>query len=693
MLEQRPLSLIADILTDPNITSKQLEDNFNLSHRQLSYSISKINLVLRNQKLEPLKRLRSGHFELQSQSREYLIDYIGPLPTLTKKNLNQVDDKLDYFDEPTRLNIIFILLAGKPSGLRLNQIANYLKISSNTFLKDIRKVNDNIQSKKIEIFHSRKFGYQIKGNEFEILSYLSLVIRDQLENSEGEIILDQLPGIEKQRTLNLVSKMERSLNISYSDEAFNLLTNLLRFVIARMRVAKADHSLPRNLEITSSREYLFLNKELTQQKWGVKSEVFINWLALVFLSANTIKNNSLISQPELKKVVWQMISNFQNKTYIIFQDKNDFIRRLTEHMLPAIYRTKYGLKLNDINLKKIIDDPIQNDYLMNVVRESVGPLEKLIGKKLPNDELQLIAFYLGSELNNYPDRVIMIKKKAAVVCSNGLVFARLMINTLRYVFPEINFVSAISVRKFNEYQSDYDLVFTTTLLDTDIPQYIVNPVLKPEERSRLRFRVLTDIYPESIDRDVKQILKIVHNSANEVNEAKLKRLLSNYFLNYSNYAKPNQQSFKTLPSISVYVKRDFIQIATSPLSWIDAIKSACRPLIEDNIIKQEYVDRLLMQTRKDNNSNYLKGIIAIPHSVPEQGAIGDGFGFLVAQDHFDFPGCSSIKIVVPIAIVHTDMHLRAINQLVALSGNVDLLNEITEAKSESKIFKILSKLL
>ncbi|MFT9266272.1 BglG family transcription antiterminator [Oenococcus sp.] len=693
MLEQRPLSLLVTILTNPDTTSTQLEDKFNLSHRQLNYAISKINLILRHQQLEPLKKLRTGRFELKPQSREYLIGHVGPLPATAINNLHRKSDKLDYFDELTRVKIIFILLASHPSGLRLHDITDFLKVSSNTFLKDIRQASKTLQEEKIEITHSRKFGYQIAGQEFQILGHLSQTVRDVLADSEGEIILDQIPGIEKSRTLNLVSTMERSLVISYSDTAFKLLTNLLRFVLAHMEHGESDDSLPKNVEVTESREYTFLKNTFSRQSWHINSQAFIEWLALAFLSANTIQNESLTSRPALIEAVQQMLNAFQNKTYIVIQNHSDFVRRLTEHMLPAIYRTKYGLKLNDINFEKLIEDPTQNDYLMNVVRDSVGPVEKLIGKKLPKDELQLIAFYLGSELGNYTDRVTLIKKKAAVVCANGLVFARLMINMLRDVFPEINFVSATSVRRFNEYQSDYDLVFTTTLLNTEIPQYIVNPVLTPEERSRLRFRVLTDIYPQSTDRDVKQILKMVHENADNVDESALKKTLTDYFLNYSNYSAPHQQRFKTLPAISSYVQPNFIQIARSPLSWIDAIKMACRPLVNGQIIQAAYVDQLIKQTRNDNNSTYLKNVIAIPHTVPEYGALGDGFGFLVAQDHFDFPGCSTIKIVVPIAIVHTDMHLRAVNQLVALSGNKGLLNEITNAGSELKIFQILNKLL
>ncbi|MCU9789832.1 transcriptional antiterminator, partial [Enterococcus faecalis] len=93
-----------------------------------------------------------------------------------------------------------------------------------------------------------------------------------------------------------------------------------------------------------------------------------------------------------------------------------------------------------------------------------------------------------------------------IVCQNGVVVSKLMMENLKKLFPELHFIASLSKRDFYKYEEDYDLVFSTTPLNTDMNQYIVDPIMTYNQQIQLRYNVLNKLGLNKVDSDVDKLI-------------------------------------------------------------------------------------------------------------------------------------------------------------------------------------------
>ena len=88
----------------------------------------------------------------------------------------------------------------------------------------------------------------------------------------------------------------------------------------------------------------------------------------------------------------------------------------------------------------------------------------------------------------------MAKIKAIIVCTQGTSVSQMMLYELQNLFPEIIFLDAISLRTFENYTLDYDIVFSPMFILTHKKLFIT----KVASSSKLR-KVMKYINKESAD--------------------------------------------------------------------------------------------------------------------------------------------------------------------------------------------------
>lgn len=69
-----------------------------------------------------------------------------------------------------------------------------------------------------------------------------------------------------------------------------------------------------------------------------------------------------------------------------------------------------------------------------------------------------------------------------------------MFQQLRELFPEFVFLDWLSVREFLHYELDYDIVFSPVSLETDKKLFICKPILRTEDKQRIRKQVMLEVY-------------------------------------------------------------------------------------------------------------------------------------------------------------------------------------------------------
>ena len=82
----------------------------------------------------------------------------------------------------------------------------------------------------------------------------------------------------------------------------------------------------------------------------------------------------------------EVIVNFENLICVTINERETLLEALFQHIKPAFYRMKYHYHIEQSILDMVLP---QYASLHAIVRKSIGPVEKLVGVEVPDEELVL----------------------------------------------------------------------------------------------------------------------------------------------------------------------------------------------------------------------------------------------------------------------------------------------------------------
>lgn len=676
LLDIRSNCLLKEVIKNPNISSNELAQKFNLSKRQINYSFSKINDWLYEQNFPQIERTNHGYFVVDPSLLKVLSE---------KENTQSVD----FYDlsKLQRVHFIILMILTRMDALSLAHFTSELKVSKNTVIDDLKKVKDIVEQHGLEYKYSRKYGYVIEGDEFQCRKLLISITNSIWTADQGKekiIQISQLSVDELEEFKNRLEKVEASLNLKFTDEKLELMPYILIFILRRIR--KGHHIGSFNLnynEISGTKEYL-ATEELLHDFPNVSEEERL-FITLNLLTTNVYWSKEEIDKeiPELKSALSQVIDNFEKNTFIFLKDKEQLLQKLVLHMKPAYFRIKYNL--TDTN--DVLDDINKNfKELHHLVKKSVKPLEDLIGSAIPESEIAYLTILIGGWLSRQGDNISQ-RMKAIVVCPKGISVSRLMYGTLRELFPEFIFLDSLSVREFQQYEMDYDIVFSPVYLKTNKKFFLVDHFIGAEEKRRLRKEVMSDLYgfvPEVIN--VEELMGIIEKHAVIKNKKELYNAIQSYIHQDSNN-KLEKHSIKN-PNLCDLITPSTMIFRHSVRSWEEAIKLAAQPLLKDKSIKEQYVEAMIKHCQSDPYF-VISEHVAIPHASPDEGVNRLSMSLLKLRKGVAFENYQSIKLIIVIAALDKDQHLKAFMQLMNLVRNEQDLNKVLNAQSMKDLHEVL----
>ena len=211
------------------------------------------------------------------------------------------------------------------------------------------------------------------------------------------------------------------LHLSYSDESLEYLKTTIPLLLARgIGESKLEVEDFFEGEVKDTPEYRFLNVLIKETEWQL-SRGYLEWMTLLFLISNIFEKKTtqeFDSDRRLKELIREMVSNFERQTFTTIEDRENFERRILNHLRPACFRIKYNLSLGVYSLDSLIQDS-NHAILSDLMKELIVPTENWLRRAFPNDELELLSYYFGFQLSNQH----LIKKqkpRAVVVCTNGV---------------------------------------------------------------------------------------------------------------------------------------------------------------------------------------------------------------------------------------------------------------------------------
>lgn len=673
-MNERIREIISILLKNPTIKSSELADKLSLTKRQVNYAITQFNQEMALNKLSGIVRKNDGTFFV-------------PLEVVQTITENLISNEL--YSDQERVVIILYILTLNNEYTSVQHFLDYLEVSRSTFTEDIKRAQWLVEKYRLEIIYDRTNGYHIEGSEHYLLHLISdLVKQYHLMNQE---IYESIFGKEVtfENIMHIIHSMEQMLHLSYSDESIEYLKIFLMILMIRAnKSGKQENFFKGDLKTTP--EYRMLSILLMEDNLEI-SNGYKEWMALAFLTSNIFEKKTTQeydSDAELKGYIHEMVNSFEEQTLIIVDDRKSFEQRLLNHLRPACFRIKYDLSLGTYSFENLVKDS-NHGILVELMKDLIIPIEDWLGKSFPNDELDLLSYYFGYQLISNNQMSNNQQPRAVIVCQNGVVVSKLMMENLKKLFPELHFIASLSKRDFYKYEEDYDLVFSTTPLNTDMNQYIVDPIMTYNQQIQLRYNVLNKLGLNKVDSDVDKLINTIRKYANIDDLSQLKDEIKMFLIQQDDQHSINE--IDSLPSLTYYLKPSYIQVKDKCSTWEDAFRIACIPLLENRVVTEEFVKDCIKQASNPNYSSYLGNDSCIPHTSKENGILKDGISLLVLKQPIILPDGKRIKYIFPLSFSDLTKHLKAINQLADLCRDSKLLQDISESLSEKEIYQLIRK--
>ncbi|CAM3275361.1 BglG family transcription antiterminator [Vagococcus fessus] len=670
MLNQLSIDLLELISRHSDIDLDEAAAVLETNKKRLISEVDKINPILFKQFGFSIN-IKNNKFSLPKDFKErWLMSRLD----LSREDIFLVQD---------RTSVIIIY-----SFLNSNFISNYhlqelLGLSKNSILNEVRQVKKICLKNGISYKYSRAEGYDFKGDEFSLVSLVEEHLNQLLLSSIGEWVLEIIlsnSGIDSEflwycKQFETIIQEE---NISIVPSRKKALIWL--FYIISLRKQKCNNDWKTNFPTNP----LSSMKEVANR---VAKLFFISYTynELLFISSRILGSLDGMCLPELTGVsleylTHKIIREVSNLIGVTFSEDEKIHHSLLQHVGPAYIRIKY-----DIPLNFPFSDEITMQYgaLFSQVKRGLVPLFEKEKLNISDEEISLFTVHFGGYLNNHSVKYRAIR--ALVVCPNGISSSLILTSTLKKLFPKFEFKKIHQISEIKNLATDeFDLIFSTTMLETIKPLYVVRPILDYVE-SQLLIREVSkefEIPGNHLSYKLEDIISTVEKYADIKDLDKLKSELVNLLDNQ----KTTLRGGATLSSL---LKEEFVRFSDENLTWQQAIELASQPLIENKNIEESYVEAMIDSALKSGPYIVLAPGVAVPHARPETGVNKLGISLLSCSQPVDFSmgeevdDDNQVSLIFVLAAEDNTNHLTALQQLSMIledDANVSILKKCGNAR-------------
>ncbi|NUF49638.1 BglG family transcription antiterminator [Gilliamella sp. ESL0250] len=683
VVDKRIHAVLKALIHNPNMSGVELQSEFGLTRKQLSYTIKKINDFLESSNLELIKRFKTGKFSIPKLVIETFRD--EPVSLAIGRYI---------YSEDERVHLLLFFLLIRTERMSLIHLSSSLTVSQNTVINDIKKVQAMIVQYHLQINYDRENGYRIIGNEIDkrylllklIRRIISMPIADKIFR-ENEIItqgrLEQVGQV--------FSEIEKKLKIVFTDEQLQELTYFICFMLQRIETDKKIALLPENYtEVANGRDFQLLKKLI--EKFGITDLNEQIFLMVLVQSSNiqTLSDKYFHLDAVLLESVVEVIANFEQISCITFKDKSELIERIYQHWKPAYYRIRYHIS----NINSVYDIVLQEfGHLHEMVRKAISPFEKILHCNMPDEEVAFITVLLGGWLTREGlINRIKTKKIAIFVCENSATVSTYLYLTLQVLLPELHFSDAMSKREFEKYHHYYDIVFSTSHLSTDKLLFIVNPSLNNFHKNAFRHQVIGTL--QGIDPSIIQIdelMLIIEKYSNIKDQKALQKELTAYLYNDEMNDNPVLITQQEIPSLADLMQKEHINIIEKVnIAWEDALALAAQPLLNNQSIESEYLERMVNKIQFEQPYIMLVDGLIIAHAGIDDGVNKVAMSLLKLSERITICGYMQADLIVVLATNNPQKHLKALAQLNELLEFHEGATRIRNAKNSNEIWELFA---
>lgn len=605
---------------------------------------------------------------------------------------NQRREDLVFLEEE-RQAMIFLLAFAQFEELSVYYFQEFLFVSKNTILKDLKKLRALLSERNVTLEYSRKVGFFLDGSEASIRGAAFHLLGVLVASPNGKRLLYEGLSLKSPNLYTDVrstfSRTIEEFDLLFVPSRFDEMVYFTSYVICRteyheMAFSKVDQQLLEPL-IAHKASDRFL-EEFPKIK-NKRTESYYFTIMFMTVLQGEIQDRSL---EFLLQCASEIIHEIERLSAIEFKNYRKLLLDLFHHLVPAYFRIKFDFKLSNVLIDEI---KVQYKEIFELTKLALFPLKKLVQKDIPDEEIGYFTILFGGEISNQRQKKRNAQLKALILCPSGISSSLIMKSELQELFPQIDFSETSSVETFNNPNLDgeFDLIFSSVSVKTEKKLYVINPIMSQLEKNALMRRVQEDfLFPKVLIPSVNEILDILipHiDLKSGITKEKLYRIVQ------KKMNKEMKRREDDRPMLSELLTPDMIQLTDRTMGWEEAIDAAAEPLKKKDKIESTYVEAMINKVKDYGPFIHIGRGVALPHARPEDGVNELGMSLLKVEkpvllsDDENHP----IQIFICLAAIDNEMHLKALASLTRILSNKEKLNTLLEATTKEEILEIMTE--
>ncbi|MCL6570547.1 MAG: HTH domain-containing protein [Bacillus sp. (in: Bacteria)] len=490
MLTSREIQIVNKLLeAEKTLRTKDLSTELNVSTRTIKSDLEQVRKWFIEHGIEFCSQPNKGYWIECSESGRLRL----------YKTLMEMEGKSLYPDQKIRIEKILYLFFSRNVYITSAQIADYLQVSRNTVISDLKYLEDYIKPWTIDLDRRPRIGYKLIGEEIHIRLLFEQIIQESLSNYDlykiistiksggaDEINIGFTPEIQAKfeviiKYIRHALKDEGLQTVSHAEIVSIFMRQIIFLVRMECKFTIGSYRLLKVNQDNSSLSSKFILKVMA----NICEEFDFPLLEDEFLY---VHRNFLLEDKELNllTITEEMIRYISEKEGIPYDKDTRLFNNLLTHLSLRFEKNKtYVTEVNPFNneIKR------NNASLFLSIKEAC---EVLLGKNtmvIQDSFLSFIALHFLVSHENSLDK--KPKVKALYVCSTGRGVARLIKNRVEREIGEINITRYCSVMEVDEISKneDIDLIVSIFPIKSSIPVIVVEPVPTEENILAIRERV------------------------------------------------------------------------------------------------------------------------------------------------------------------------------------------------------------
>ena len=480
--------------------------------------------------------------------------------------------------------IMYILLSGWDT-YTLSLFSEELNVSKKMIGDDINSISKELKKYGIKINRVAGHGVFITGDEFSIRKAMKSCCTYAIGNKnitetydyrlnleEEELWINNFGQDNFQKAVETIHKVEKKLNVVYTDYSFRMLVEYLAIQLFRTRMGNdITESITTDKPDVSNQEVLNVAVEVMEQQGKISLNEFERqYIEVLFASAAVQSNESgkmtrgILKQTEKYEDACMDILDYLSEILNVTLTDNELLKTSLEGFLPASFiRTAYGIEV----MNPFLSDIREMYSGIFATCFTLGKFYEEYSRAIPTDhEISFIALFLGGALHRNVQNV-----KAVLIGTSGIAAANIVARKIESKIGNIKIVAILSSEKINnldDYEFDIILSMLPNFKYDNKVVYISPIVSKTDEKN--------------------------------INDACFEAL---------------SQPHRKKNDFSNMIDEEHIMIVDEKADRDKVLMEACKHLYRGGYVKADYYHDVIK--RENIESTAIGNGVAIPHGMPE----------------------------------------------------------------------------